>query len=90
MVIRTGGNVGWLLSLFIAATVFGVGVTTIDFFGLIGDHEVADDDGDVDAAGDDGDFADAEGDASDADSSSDAGRGSVAGHDRRHRSNPVL
>ncbi|MEE8440553.1 MAG: hypothetical protein V3S41_02435, partial [Spirochaetia bacterium] len=71
-----GGNMGWLLSLFIAATVFGVGVTALDLIGLIGDQ---DSEGDDDVDGTDAD----EGDAGEVQSS-------VAGHDRRHGRNPVL
>jgi membrane protein implicated in regulation of membrane protease activity len=73
--------VGWLLSIYIAATVFGVGVTTIDLLGLIGDHgsegtegdtggedggDASDSDGGDDFGTDDGDFADdADGDFAD-------------------------
>lgn len=30
---------GWLLSVYIGATVFGVGITLIDLFGLLGSHD---------------------------------------------------
>ena len=30
---------GWLLSVYIGAAVFGVGVTLVDLFGLLGDHD---------------------------------------------------
>ena len=40
----------WLLSLYIGATVFGVGVTLIDFLGLLGDQEGDADDGGAEAA----------------------------------------
>lgn len=74
----------WLLSLYIGATVFGVGVTVIDFLGLLGDQDadadgVSDDAGDIDA--DDGD-ADDGGDDGEA--------GSVAGHDVRRRRSVVM
>ena len=73
---------GWLLSLYIAATVFGVGVTALDLIGLIGDQ---------DTEGDDGDGDDSDGGETDADEGG-AGevQSSVAGHDTRQRRNPVL
>ena len=64
----------WLLSIYIAATVFGVGVTAIDLFGLIGDQESDGEDGD-DGGADDGD-ADFDGDGADFDG--DAGGDFVA------------
>jgi membrane protein implicated in regulation of membrane protease activity len=79
--------VGWLLSIYIAATVFGVGVTAIDLLGLIGDHGSEGDhadghDGDAghaighDGHADDGDFGghiDDGGDAADFGHVDDAG-----------------
>ena len=86
---------GWLFSLFVATTIFGVGVTTIDLLGLMGDQDSSD--SDADASGDDtggeADF-DAEGGADDSDADSDGddaeGHTSVAGHDRRQSRNPFL
>ena len=69
-----------LLSLYIAATIFGVGVTAIDLLGFVGDQN---DDGEPDGDGNDGDDGDVEGDAS-------SGKGSIAGHDRRQRHSIVM
>lgn len=94
----------WLLSLYIGATVFGVGVTVIDFLGLLGDQDadadgVGDDAGDGDADGADGFDVDADLDG-DADFDADAGDaddgggdgepGSMAGHDVRRRRSVVM
>lgn len=81
----------WLLSIYIAATVFGVGVTALDMLGLIGEQDAdADGDADFDAGVDsDGDF-DAE-DVGDGDYADGADEeGSVAGHDVRQKRNPIL
>jgi membrane protein implicated in regulation of membrane protease activity len=90
-----GSAVTVLLSVYIAATVFGVGVTTLDMLGLIGDQD-ADGDGDADFDGDahadfDGDTdSDLDG-AGDAEADAEADEtGSVAGHDVRQKRNPVL
>ncbi len=81
----------WLLSLYIGATVFGVGVTLIDFLGLLGDQEGDADDGGAEALDSDGDAIEAD---LDADSDGDAGDveegGSVAGHDIRRRRSIIL
>ncbi|TFH06018.1 MAG: hypothetical protein E4H09_01040 [Spirochaetales bacterium] len=92
---------GWLLSLYIAASVFGVGVTVLDLIGLIGDQDNEADDGDgMDAdsgSEDDGGGEGVDGDGDDGGSDTDADDGadgdapsSVAGHDRRQRRSPVL
>jgi len=80
----------WLLSVYIAATVFGVGITFIDLLGLIGSH-----DGDQsDAVGGDHDSTD-DG-AVDHDGSAEhegenaEHEGSIAGHDRPVRRGVVL
>jgi membrane protein implicated in regulation of membrane protease activity len=64
----------WLLSLYIGATVFGVGVTLIDFLGLLGDQEDDADDGGAEALDSDGGAieADFDVDAGDADFDGDA------------------
>lgn len=94
---------GWLFSLFIAATFFGVGVTAVDLLGLMGDQDSSDSDSSGDDAGgqadsdgdggaDDLDYdGDADSDGGDDDTDSDGDdHTSVAGHDQRHKSNPVL
>lgn len=42
---------GWLLSVYIGATVFGVGITLVDLFGLLGEHTGAHDGGHEAAGG---------------------------------------
>jgi membrane protein implicated in regulation of membrane protease activity len=67
---------GWLLSLYIGATVFGVGVTVLDMIGALGGDQDADG-ADADGAGSDG----GDGDAFDADDGLDDGGDSEADFD---------
>ena len=84
----------WLKGLYIGATIFGAGVTLADIFGMlsnIGSSE-GDGDGEFDSAEaadglDDGDTSGA--DEIDSDTGDDTD-GSIAGHDRRVKRNPVL
>ena len=93
----------WLKGLYIAATIFGAGVTLADVFGMLSNIGSSEGDGDGDGDGDD-DFEDSDGlddDSSGADESdmgsesaesdgSEDADGSIAGHDRRIKRNPVL
>lgn len=80
-----------LLSVFIATTIFGVGVTVLDLFGVIGDRgdetDGADDSTDEADGGDEGD-ADQVDDGEESDGAD--GRPAVLGHDERRRRNPIL
>lgn len=92
----------WLLSLYIGATVFGVGVTVIDLLGLLGgESEGGDSDSDADGDLADGDLADGFESADDAGDSGDDAAGedtddggedhsSIAGHDVRRKRSVVL
>jgi membrane protein implicated in regulation of membrane protease activity len=87
--------VTWLQPLFVALTVFGVGVTAIDLLGFLGgddetggnDEAGADAELDVETDGGGETGADSGGDDADTEDSDD--EVSVAGHDRRRR-NPLL
>ena len=95
----------WLKGLYIGATIFGAGVTLADMLGMLsnigssesdgdgdsdGDSDGVDVDSDVDAVGlDDGDSSAADEIDSDTGETTDSD-GSIAGHDRRVRRNPVL
>lgn len=77
----------WLTGVYIATTIFGVGVTIADLIGVF--SNLGSDDGVDDV--DDGDFDDTDSD-SDAGTGDDDGEhdGSIAGHDRRQRRNLVI
>ena len=78
-----GYDMNTLLSLYIACTIFGAGVTLIDMFGVFSDlfqeGDDGSDDGD-DASGDEGDGSGDEGDAS-GDEGGDNGEGDADGDD---------
>ena len=94
----------WIVATYIAATVFGVGVTLADMFGIFantvtgGSDDADDADDDFEAEGD-GDFdSDSEGDDTDGDEGEDgdqaevgnSGRASSIAHDTQRKRNPVL
>ena len=80
----------WLLSVYIGATIFGVGVTIADLFGafsnLVGGE--SGDGGDTESDGDD--FDDAEADDAAGDEGPAEHQGSIVGHDRSYRGSAVL
>ena len=89
----------WIVATYIAATIFGVGVTLADMFGIFAntvtggsdDSDGADDDFEADVEGD-GDFeADGEGDGEgDGAENGGDGRPSLVAHDTQRRRNPIL
>jgi len=86
---------GWLLSLYITTTVFGVGVTLVDLFGGFGARSEDTSDGEASAAvdeaavGDEG-TAGEESDTEGADEDGADDRVSVVAHDQRQRGNAVI
>jgi membrane protein implicated in regulation of membrane protease activity len=91
----------WLLSLYIGATVFGVGVTFLDLLGVLGgdqsddadggDDFGADADSDLDISADAGGEASGDSDAdADADAQADDHHSAVLGHDRRSPGDALL
>ena len=90
----------WVLTLYVAATVFGAGVTLIDMLGMLGDHSSDHGDGHDTAADETGgmdghdsggdDHAGGNHDDSLVDHSGDTGRSSLVLHDQRERGNVVF
>ena len=78
----------WIVATYIAATVFGVGVTLADMFGILAGAVTGSSDDDADADGDDADFGEAE-DGEDADDGGESHSSSVA-HDTQRKRNPIL
>ena len=75
----------WLLSIYIAATVFGVGITVIDLLGFLGGHDGDQSDGiGTDHDGDSGDFAEVDHDGGGAADHDGADHDSAAHEDAGH------
>ena len=80
----------WLFSIYIGATILGVGITFFDLIGLFGGHEGG---SDHDGSGDDSGQIEADSgheDFGNEDIVHSDDEGSVVGHDRSEKRNPIL
>ena len=84
---------GWLLSLYIATTIFGIGVTIVDMVGALGSQSDEGDEGGTDTGSQDSSTTEADGAESSSEAGESVGHGeqtSVVAHDRpRNRSLPL-